>query len=91
MLLCGEVLGQLYTLSVEVGNTNISHVNRIILGSVTYFFLLMFCQNKNRAMVHGMKKPRGLKVRCYAACNIDINKYLYSFPGSKSSEKNGDT
>ena len=36
-LLCGKALRQLEKLSVEVGSTTISHLNRIILGLDTYF------------------------------------------------------
>ena len=39
----------------------------------------------------GMRKPRKLKVRCYAAHLIDLNYYFDSFPGSKSSDKIGET
>ena len=38
-----------------------------------------------------MKKPRGLKVRRYAECLIDLNGYLASFPGATFSEKIGAT
>ena len=42
-------------------------------------------------MRHGMWKPRGLKVICYANCRIDINNYLAVLPGSKASGKIYDT
>ena len=37
-------------------------------------------------MLHGMRKPRGLKVRRYAAPMIDINEYLDVLPGANASE-----
>ena len=38
-------------------------------------------------MRHGMSKPRGLKVRGCADSLINLNKYLYVFPGENISEK----
>ena len=38
-----------------------------------------------------MRKPRGLKVRNYAARLIDLNEYLASFPGAKMTDKIGVT
>ena len=35
-------------------------------------------------MIRGMSNPRGLKVRYYAACMIDLNQYLDVFPGEKA-------
>ena len=35
------------------------------------------------------EKPRGLKVRRYAACLIDFNEYLVSFPGATMADKMG--
>ena len=46
---------------------------------------------KKRAMRHGMRKPYVLKLRCYMACLIDLNKYLPSFPGSTPTHKIGMT
>ena len=42
---------------------------------------------QKQAMRHGMSKPHGLKVRCYADFMIDLNDYLAVFPGSKASDK----
>ena len=35
-------------------------------------------------MRHGMRKPRGLKLRRYADSLVDINEYLSDFPISKA-------
>ena len=40
-------------------------------------------------MHRGMRKPHGLKVRCYTGHLIDLNKYLASFPGLKLTDKIG--
>ena len=40
-LVRGEVLGQFYMLSAEVGDAIPENLRSIILGVVTYFFLLM--------------------------------------------------
>ena len=46
-LLRGEALHQPGMLFVEVGSTTIAHLNHIILGLGTYFFLLIRCQRKS--------------------------------------------
>ena len=46
---------------------------------------------QKRAMRRIMKKPCVLKVRCYAAHLIDLNKYLGLFPGAILSDKIGKT
>ena len=46
----------------------------------------MICKKK-RAMRHGTKKPRSLKVIRNTDPMIDINKYLSVLSGSKSSDK----
>ena len=38
-------------------------------------------------MCHRIRKPHGLKVRCYVARLIDLNEYLPSFPGSSPTHK----
>ena len=40
-------------------------------------------------MRRGMRKPRGLKVRRYSYCLIDLNEYLDSFPGENMPDKIG--
>ena len=42
-------------------------------------------------MRRGMKKPRSLTVRCYAARLIDLNEYLALFPGATLTLKIGVT
>ena len=88
-LLHGEAIRQIDTLCVEVGSTNTTHLNRIILGLCTYFFLINMLSKQKRAMSRGMRRVRKLKVRRYTACMIDINKHLEAFPGYKASDKIG--
>ena len=38
-------------------------------------------------MRRGMSKPRGLKIRRYTARLVDLNYYLYSFPGATLADK----
>ena len=38
-------------------------------------------------MLHGMSKPRGLKVGCYTACLVEINEYLAIFHWAKISDR----
>ena len=42
-------------------------------------------------MCHGMRKPRKLKLRCYADRMIDINYYSAVFLVAKASDHIGDT
>ena len=62
-----------------------------ILGLTLYFFPVIFLSKKKRALHHGMRKLRGLKVRRYTAYLIDLNKYLASFSRGKLSDKIGVT
>ena len=39
----------------------------------------------------GMKNPCGLKVRRFTDRMIDLNEYLYVFPGAKASDKTCET
>ena len=82
-LLCGETLHQFDTLCDQVGSTTTTHLNRIILGLGTYFFLVNALSRQKRAMRRGTRKPYELKVRCYAALMIDINEYLDALTVSK--------
>ena len=50
-----------------------------------------FLLKKERSMRHGIRKPRGLKVRRYADLLIGLKEYLDSFPGATMSEKIGAT
>ena len=40
---------------------------------------------QKRAMRCGTRKPRKLKLRCYAACLIYLNGYLFALPEAKAS------
>ena len=42
-------------------------------------------------MHHGMRKPHGIKLRCYVDRLIDLSEYLRSFPGSTATHKIGMT
>ena len=33
-----------------------------------------------------MRKPRGLKLRCYSACLVYCNEYVDMFPGARESD-----
>ena len=37
-------------------------------------------------MCRGTRKPRGLKIRRYAACLVDLNEYLAVLPEAKISD-----
>ena len=52
--------------------------------------MLILYQSKI-AMYRGIRNPRGLKVRRYEACLIDLNKYLDLFSGAKMTDKIGAT
>ena len=86
-LLCGKTLRQLDMLFVEVGITTISRLNHIILVLGMYFPPCNELSKQKCAMCHGMRKPRELKVRCYAACMINLNEYFSVFLGAKANEK----
>ena len=49
----------------------------------------MIC--KKKVMRRGMSNPHELWVRRYAARLIDLNEYLFAFPGAKASDKIGET
>ena len=83
MLLCGEVLRQLDTFSVELGSTTTTYLNQITLGLGTYFPTIDTLSKQKRAMRCVMRKPRRSKVRCYAARMICLNEYLTDLKGAK--------
>ena len=83
MLLCGEVLRQLDTFSVEFGSTTTTYLNQITLGLGTYFPTIDTLSKQKRAMRCVMRKPRRSKVRCYAARMICLNEYLTDLKGAK--------
>ena len=91
MLLRGKALRKIDMLSVEVGNTAITDLNRTILSLVTYFYPIDALSKQKRAMHHGMSKPCKLKVRLYDACLIYLNYNLGVFPGAKANDKVGET
>ena len=85
---CGEALRQFDSLSSDVENTDTYlTVYYLIKGLAWYFFLCICFKKKQCAMRRCMKKPRILKVRCYAARLIDLNEYLDSFPGAPMEDK----
>ena len=86
-LVRGRELHQFYTLSDELRSTTSENLKSNILGLSTYFFLVNALSKQNRAMRRGMRKLRVLKVRRYAVCMIDLNKYLAVLPGAKASDK----
>ena len=61
----------------------------IIRGLAQYFPPLNSLSKQNRAMSHGIKKPRSLTVRRYATRLIDLNEYLAYFPGDTLNDKIG--
>ena len=63
-LVCGKVLLQLDTLSVEVGSTTTDHLKLINLVLGTYFSPGNAMSKQKRLMRCGMSKTRLLKVRC---------------------------
>ena len=75
-----EALCQYDTLSAETGIATPENLTSNILGLGTYFLPVNALSKQNRAMRHGMIKPRGLKVRRYSVCLIDLNEYLDAFP-----------
>ena len=77
-------------LSAEAGSSTSDKLKCIILGLGTYFFPVNALPNKNHTMRSRMRKTQ-FKVRRYAACMIDMNKYFSVFPGGKSSDKCFDT
>ena len=52
------------------------NLNQVILGLVTYCLSINALSQQNCTMHRGMRKPRELKIRRYAACKIVINEYL---------------
>ena len=69
-------LRQFDSLSDDVEITNPLTAEAIILVLGVYFPPVNYLSKKKRAMRCGMRKPRGLKVRLYAARLIDLNEYL---------------
>ena len=59
-----ELLRQFYTLSSDVESTVPLTVQDIILGLVLYFYPVNLLLNQKCAIRCGMRKPRGIKLRC---------------------------
>ena len=78
-LLHGEALSKLDTLSVKVVIMTTANLNRIILGLGAQFYSINVLSKQERAMHRGMRKPRKLKVRRYAACISELDEYTTSF------------
>ena len=87
-LVHGEALNQIGTLSSEVGSATPENLLSISLVLGTYVFPIDVMFKKKSAMRRGIKNPRGLKVRHYASCLIDLNKYLSVLPGTNISDEN---
>ena len=87
-IFCGKALRQIYTLSIEVGSTTIAHLNCIILGLGTHFFIVDFLSKKKCVMRCVMRKLRKIKVIHFTVCHIYINDYFVALPGAHSSDKN---
>ena len=86
-LVWGESLRQLDTLSADVESTNPLTVEAIILGLCAYFPPVNSLLKQNQVMCSVMRKPCGLKVRCYANRLIDLNEYWALFPGAELADK----
>ena len=86
-LVYGEVLHRFDVLSAEVEGATPVTLASIILVLGAYFFPVNALSKKRRAMRRRMRKSRGLKVRRYITCLVDINDYLDVLPGAKISDK----
>ena len=86
-LVHGAVLHQFDMLFDELGSTTSENLKSIILGLVTYFFPVNALSKQKCVMRRGMRNPRGLNIRLYAAHMIGLNKYLSIFPWAKANEK----
>ena len=91
MLVRGDALRQFDLLSADTEMTETLNVEYIIKGLALYFPPVNSLSKQNRAVCRAMKKPRGLKVRHYVACLVDLNEYLALFPGDNLSDKIGIT
>ena len=72
-LLRAKELCQLDVLYVDVGSKTTTHLNRIIFGSVTYFFYINASSKQKRVVRQGMSNPQKLKVTLYDARMIKLN------------------
>ena len=74
-----------------MGSNNTTHLNQIILDLGKYSSPITVLPKQKRAMRHGMRNPHELKVKCYAACMIELGEYSAALPGAKASDKIGET
>ena len=72
-------------LYILVGSTTKTNLNLFILGLGTSFTPINDLTKKKRMIICGIRKPRKLKARLYAAHIIELNEYLSIFPGEKAS------
>ena len=79
MMVCGEALRQFDMLSDELGSATQVWVPT---------FSIRAMSKQKRAIRHGIRKPRSLKVRCYAARLIGLEEYLTMLPGANIRENN---
>ena len=91
MILLRENLHQFNNLHDQVESTTTTYLNQVILGLCAYFRPMDALSQQKLLMRRGMRKTHNLKLRCYAACMIDIDEYLYAFQGAKASDKIGET
>ena len=84
-----EAICQFGSLLAEVESTNPLTTEDIILGLGAYFFPVNSLSKQKRVMRRGVRKPRVLKLRCYAARLIYLDDYLDSFTGGNLTEKIG--
>ena len=73
MLISEEVLREFETIYGKIRRSTNTRLKYILLGLGTYFFTSNDLFRQNRAMRHGIRKPRELKVRHYAARMIELN------------------
>ena len=90
MLVRGEELHQFYLIYSDMENKNTYLTVDYILKGLAWYFPCEFSLKKvcNAPLY---KKPRNLKMRCYAARSIDLNDYLVSFTGEIMADKIGVT
>ena len=89
-ILCGEALPQFDKFCVKVESKTMVYFNRFILGLGAYIFPVNVLSKKKRVMRHRTRNLLKLKLRCYTAHIIELNKYSASFPGIKASNEIGD-
>ena len=89
-LVHGELLFQFDLLSDYVEIANPLTAEAIFRISCILFHWIFVYKQKHK-MLCRTRNPRGLKVRRYGTCLVDLNEYLALFHGAKLIEKNGIT